>query len=240
MPYQFHTSGDEKRTEPIKVLIVEDDPMVADINRKFTEAVEGFTVLATVRTGEEALDFLNSRPVNLVILDINLPDKSGVEVLATIRRDDRPVDIIMITAADDSGTVGRVMRYGVVSYIAKPFKFDRYRATLEAYRNFRAKLAKKPNMAQDDIDSILAAMPGPHQNEAPKNLNSQTMNMIVDFLAGQTEYLSAEEVAASVGLARVTARRYLEHMAGQGLLRKTMEYVAVGRPVHRFKLTGSP
>lgn len=238
MLYTSHTSENDKRFETIKVLIVEDDPMVADINRRFTEAVEGFTVLATVKTGKEALDFLNRRPVDLIILDIYLPDKSGVEVLATIRRDDRPVDVIMITAADDSSTIGRVMRYGVVAYIAKPFKFDRYRATLEAYRNFRTKLAKKNNLAQDDIDGLLAVAPVTHQDETPKNLNTQTMNMIIEFMAGQTEALSAEEVAAGVGLARVTARRYLEHMVQQGTLRKTMEYVAVGRPVHRFKIVG--
>jgi two-component system response regulator DctR len=240
LKYPSHTGESEKRTEPIKVLIVEDDPMVADINRKFTEAVEGFTVLATVKTGKEAIDFLNRRPVDLIILDIYLPDKSGLEVLATIRRDDRPVDVIMITAADDSGTVGRVMRYGVVAYIAKPFKFDRYRATLEAYRNFRAKLTKKSNLAQEDIDSLLAVAPVTQQEDTPKNLNTQTMNMIIEYMAGQTETLSAEEVAAGVGLARVTARRYLDHMVQQGVLRKTMEYVAVGRPVHRFKILGQP
>lgn len=238
MPYPSHTSENDKRAETIKVLIVEDDPMVADINRKFTEAVEGFTVLATVKTGKEAIDFLNRRLVDLIILDIFLPDKSGLEVLATIRRDDRPVDIIMITAADDSATVGRVLRYGVVAYIAKPFKFDRYRATLEAYRNFRAKLTKKQSLAQEDIDGLLAVTPVAPQEDTPKNLNTQTMNMIIDFMAEQTEALSAEEVAAGVGLARVTARRYLEHMVQQGLLRKTMEYVAVGRPVHRFRIVG--
>lgn len=238
MPYQSPTGETDKRAGTIKVLIVEDDPMVADINRKFTEAVEGFTVLATVKTAREAFDFLNRRPVDLVILDIYLPDKSGLEVLATIRRDDRPVDIIMITAADDSGTVRRVMRYGVVAYIAKPFKFDRYRATLEAYRGFRAKLAKKQTLGQDDIDGLLAVAPGTQQEETPKNLNPQTMNMIIEFMAGQTEALSAEEVAAGVGLARVTARRYLDHMVQQGALRKTLEYVAVGRPVHRFKTVG--
>ena len=223
--------------DDIRVLIVEDDPMVADINKKFTEAVTGFTVVGVVKDGAAALAFVAQKSVDLIILDNYLPEKTGVEVLAELRRRDQPVDVIMVTAADDSKTVSRILRQGVVGYIAKPFKFERYRAVLEAYRSFREKTLKKTNLAQEDIDemfSVRQRSAGP--DDIPKNFSQQTMNLIIDFLAGQTAPLSAEEIAAGGGISRVTARRYLEYFVDLGRVQRTMEYLTVGRPVHRFKL----
>ncbi|WP_040682996.1 response regulator [Thermosinus carboxydivorans] len=223
--------------DDIRVLIVEDDPMVAEINKKFTEAVTGFTVVGVVKDGAAALAFVAQKSVDLIILDNYLPEKTGVEVLAELRRRDQPVDVIMVTAADDSKTVSRILRQGVVGYIAKPFKFERYRAVLEAYRSFREKTLKKTNLAQEDIDemfSVRQRSAGP--DDIPKNFSQQTMNLIIDFLANQTAPLSAEEIAAGVGISRVTARRYLEYFVDLGRVQRTMEYLTVGRPVHRFKL----
>lgn len=219
----------------IKVLVVEDDPMVAAINRKFTEAVDGFTVVGVVRNGQEAHDFVLKKAVDLIILDIYLPKKSGVELLFDLRQEGHPIDIIMVTAADDSATVSKVIRQGVVAYIAKPFKFERYRAVLEAYRTFRFKVQKKDSLAQEDIDGIMAVKQLADASDTPKNFNPQTLRLISDFLMEQSKFLSAEEVASAVGLSRVTARRYLEYLVEQGTVQRTMDYLAVGRPVHRFK-----
>jgi len=212
--------------------------MVADINKKFTESVDGFAVVGVVRNGKQALDFLEQRTVDLVILDIFLPEKNGVEVLQEIRQQNQPLDVIMITAADDSETVSKVLRYGVIYYIAKPFKYERFRAVLEAYRSFRQKLIKKSNLDQHDIDGIFAVRQLSGQDQTPKNFNIQTMNMIIEYLAAQNQFQSADEIATGVGLARVTVRRYLDYLLEQGRVQKVMDYLTVGRPVHRFKLIG--
>lgn len=220
----------------IRVLIVEDDPMVAEINKKFTEAVEGFAVVGVARNGQEALAFMGKKAVDLLILDIYLPDKNGVEILSKLRRDEQPVDVIMVTAADDSKTVSKVLRQGVVAYIAKPFKFDRYRSVLEAYRNFRDKTQRKASLAQEDIDGILAIQQSVVTEETPKNFNAQTLSLITNYLHVQEQFLSAEEIALAVGLSRVTVRRYLEYLVDQGRVQRVMDYHAVGRPIHRFRL----
>lgn len=236
MKSPYHTDSKERKQRSIRVLIVEDDPMVADINKKFTESIDGFTVAGMVKTGKQALEFLERACIDLVILDIFLPEKNGVEVLQDMRRKNQPVDVIMITAADDSETVSKVLRYGVINYIAKPFKYERFRAVLKAYQDFRNKIITKPSLDQRDIDSILAVRSLAGKEEMPKNFNTQTLNMIIEYLSAQNKFQSADEIGAGVGLARVTVRRYLEYLVEQDKLDKAMDYHTVGRPVHKFRI----
>ena len=221
----------------LRVLIVEDDPMVADINRKFTEAVIGFVVAGTARNGQEALLLLEKEKPDLLILVVYMPEVDGVSVLSLLRKSDIPVDVIMVTAAGDTETVARIMRQGVIDYIVKPFKFERYRAALESYLEFRKKLSHKSTLSQNDLDTMLSVKTE-SQQDTPKNFHVQTMNSIIDFMLSHPEALSAEEVAAGTGVSRVTARRYLEYLVTQGRLQMLLDYVAVGRPIHRFKVKG--
>jgi len=228
--------------DDIRVIIVEDDPMVAEINRKYTEAVKGFAVVKMVRRGDEALEQVSRIRPDLVILDNYLPEKTGLEILNVLRRDEYPIDVIMITAADDAHTVTRAFRQGIVAYITKPFTFERYRSVLEAYRDFRFQTGKKKRLGQAEIDSLAARGSGRMNVELskmPKNYNSQTRDLIINFLVGQHSAQSAEEIAVKAGLSRVTARRYLEYLVEQGQVRRTLDYLAVGRPVHRFHMQKS-
>ena len=221
----------------IRVLIVEDDPMVADINKKFTEAVPGFVVVGTARNGRDALLLLEKEKPDLLILDVYMPEVDGISVLSLLRKSDIPADVIMVTAAGDTATVARIMRQGVIDYIVKPFKFERYRAALESYLDFRKKLSHKSTLSQADLD-VMLSVKTESQQDTPKNFHVQTMNSIVDFMLAHAEALSADEVAAGTGVSRVTARRYLEYLVTQGRLQMLLDYVAVGRPVHRFKMKG--
>lgn len=222
--------------DEIRVLVVEDDPMVAEINKNFTEAVDGFKVIGIAKNGNEALNILTARSIDLVILDLFLPEKNGIEVLAEIRRQERPIDVIMITAADDSTTVTAALRQGVVAYIAKPFKFERYRSVLEAYKNFRQKSQKRKTLEQDDIDKLFGTNSNVLLQKTPKNFNSQTLAAILNYMTIQTSFQSAEEIATGVGLSRVTARRYLEYLVEKGRVQRAMDYLTVGRPLHRFSI----
>jgi two-component system response regulator DctR len=228
--------------DDIRVIIVEDDPMVAEINRKYTEAVKGFAVVKMVRRGDEALEQVSRIRPDLIILDNYLPEKTGLEILNVLRRDEWPIDVIMITAADDAHTVTRAFRQGIVAYITKPFTFERYRSVLEAYRDFRFQTGKKKRLGQAEIDSLAARGSGRlnlELSKMPKNYNSQTRDLIINFLVGQHSAQSAEEIAIKAGLSRVTARRYLEYLVEQGQVRRTLDYLAVGRPVHRFHMQKS-
>jgi len=222
--------------DDIRVLIVEDDPMVADINKSFTENIEGFRVVGTARNGQEALDMCRDRHPDLVILDVYMPGIDGMGVLAGLRQTETPIDIIMITAASDGSTISKAMRHGIAGYIIKPFKFERYRSVLESYRDFQRKARQSASLDQADIDKVFATRPDYDPRDMPKNFHVQTLNLIVDFLFASPEPRSSEEVAAGIGISRVTARRYLEYLVSQGRLQMLLDYAAVGRPVHRFRL----
>jgi len=221
----------------IRVLIVEDDLMVAHINKKYTEAVKGFTIIGVAHTGKAALEFLKLNAVDLIILDLYLPQISGMEALDTLRGEGYDADVIVITAADDSKTVSEVLRRGVIAYIEKPFQFGRYQSVLEAYREFFHKAHQQLHLNQEDIDCRLIAHKTVAPEEMPKNFSSPTLDTLVRYLTRQNQFLSAQEVAFGVEISRGTVRRYLEYLVEQGLVNKVMDYKSVGRPVHRFKIT---
>ncbi len=219
----------------ITTLIVEDDPMVLEINKQFVEKVEGFTVVGSAQSGKKALELLKLQKPQLVILDIYLPDLSGIEILKEIRAMGYPADVIMITAARDAETIKEVLRYGAIDYIVKPFKFSRMQNALLSYRMLRTKLEEKNVLDQEEID-VLKKTKAPIKpfEELPKGLNEVTLRQIFLYLVKKKDSLSAEEVAAGVGVARVTARRYLEYLAKIGKLQLKIQYGSVGRPIKRY------
>ena len=233
MKTKWHNEA--KQHEMVRVLIVEKDSMVAAINKQFTEATKGFRVMACVSDGKEALAFLDQHPVDLVILALLLPGEGGLAVLQALRRQARPVDVIAVTGADDVDTVSQVLRQGVIAYLAKPFEFSRFQAVLESYREFWLKLQRQSRLTQQDIDGVCCV--GKVKTSAlPKNFNQQTLFLSLQYLAEQGEPLSADEAADGVGLSRTTARRYLEYCQETGRVERVVQYLAVGRPVHRFCL----
>ncbi|MDU2065432.1 MAG: response regulator [Sporomusaceae bacterium] len=223
----------------IKVLIVEDDPMVSHINKQFTESVENFTVVGLAKTGHEALDFISQNPVDLIILDLYLPQLTGLETLDILRKDEHNVDIIVISAADDTKTITKVLRRGVIAYIEKPFQFERYQAVLERYREFFYKTHEQDQLNQADIDILLVSDKKTASNNTPKNFSPATLDTLVNYLSKQTKFLSAEEVASDIGISRGTIRRYLEYLVEQNMANKTLDYSSVGRPINRFKLSST-
>jgi two-component system, CitB family, response regulator DctR len=224
--------------EQIRTLIVEDDPMVLEVNKQFVLATDGFDIVGLARSGTEALQLITEVAPHLVILDIYLPDLDGLSTLTEIRRRNDPVDVILVTAARDSETIQNVFRHGAIDYIVKPFKFDRFKQALESYRSLHRSL-QKDSLDQEEIDRL--SNPKKAEGEAelpagqlPKGLNEVTLKQVLLFLMKQTEALSAEEVAEGVGLARVTARRYLDFLQKRGKVRLEVQYGSVGRPINRY------
>ncbi len=219
----------------IDVVIVEDDPMVVEVNRGFVEAVPGFRVAGVARTGREAVDMVMELKPDLVLLDIYLPDIEGVAVLQEMRRLDLPTDVIVVTAAQDARTVQNVFRYGAIDYVIKPFKFLRLKAALKSYEILHNRFKRQRKMTQAEVDN-LAKSRQQFSEEIPKSLNELTQKQIYLYLLNEGKALSAEEVAEGIGLARVTARRYLDYLEKTGKVILGVQYGSIGRPVNRYKV----
>lgn len=218
------------------VVIVEDDPMVVEVNRGFVEAVPGFRVAGVARTGREAVDMVMELKPDLVLLDIYLPDMEGVAVLQEIRRLDMPTDVIVVTAAQDARTVQNVFRYGAIDYVIKPFKFLRLKAALNSYEILHNRFKRQTRMTQAEVDNLAKSRGQQFNEEIPKSLNELTLKQIYLYLLKEGKALSAEEVAEGIGLARVTARRYLDYLEKTGKVILGVQYGSIGRPVNRYKV----
>ncbi|TYO97449.1 two-component system response regulator DctR [Desulfallas thermosapovorans DSM 6562] len=219
----------------IRVLIIEDDPMVIEVNTQFVNNVPGFQVCGTAKTSGEALKKLRDARYHLALLDIYLPDMDGVTLLREIRKKGIGIDVIMVTAAQDAEIIQNVFRYGAVDYIIKPFKFNRLKRALESYADMH-KCFQKSVLNQSELDKLTMTRitSGRETETLPKGLNQVTFKQVLICLLKEGNNLSAEEVAGKLGLARVTARRYLEYLESIGKVRAKFQYGSVGRPVKRY------
>lgn len=166
--------------EEIEVLIVEDDIRIADIHRRFTEKIEGFKVIGTATTGEQAKEWLELVKPQLVLLDVYLPDMQGTELVTYIRHHLHDTDIIMITAASETDVVRHALRGGVTDYIVKPLMFDRFKASLESYQKKIVQLKKNNQLSTEQIEHLWSqrGVKGNEMEYAPKGIDPLTLAKI--------------------------------------------------------------
>lgn len=238
------TTGSEQRGD-VRTLVVEDDPVAAEAHAAHVARVPGFTVVGTALAGSEALRQLSTRTVDLVLLDVHLPDMNGLDVLRRIRAAGHTTDVIMVTRARDLDVVSAAMALGATQYLVKPFTAATVRAKLLGHLEYRAQLGGAgPLVAQSDVDALLAAHRGLAAGTAtaadpglPKGISRESLDGVTAALARAHEDgggLTAVEVADRIGVSRVTARRYLEHLAGTGLTGRGLRYGA-GRPQVEYR-----
>ncbi|HEU4542581.1 MAG TPA: response regulator [Jiangellaceae bacterium] len=222
----------------IRVLVADDDFMVAKVHSGFVERIPGFVVAGVAHTGEETIAEVGRLRPDLVLLDIYLPDFSGLEVLRRLREDDAQVDVLAITAARDVDTIRTALRGGVVHYLIKPFTFENLRDRLERYAAAQHRFDSSGDVAQDDVDRLFGALRSA-RSSLPKGLARPTAELVAGTLRRAGGDLSATEAAAVAGLSRVSTRRYLEYFVAAGLAAVRLKYGGTGRPERRYRWTGS-
>jgi response regulator of citrate/malate metabolism len=218
------------------VLIVDDDFMVAEIHRRFVERVDGFRAVGLARTGAEALSSVKELQPHLILLDVYLPDMTGLEVLQRLRGDRDRVGVIMITAARELDTVKGALDGGAADYLIKPFEFGQLKAKLEAFAARAEALESAAGVDQSLIDSLFGHPGAAPRAALPKGLGAETGRLVLGAVRDAGE-VSAAECADLVGISRVSARRYLEHYLSTGALGLRLQY-GVGRPERRYHLRG--
>jgi two-component system CitB family response regulator len=220
----------------IRTLVVDDDFRVAELHCAYVEKVNGFAVAGQAHTGAQGLEAVERLRPDLVLLDIYLPDMSGLDVLQRLREDDRPVDVISITAAREVESLRAAMRGGVVHYLIKPFLFSTFEEKLLSYASARERMVRLAKAEQGDVDRIFGALRTTRNEPLPKGLSDTTLDLISQALRQSRSGLAAAAVADLAGVSRVTARRYLDHLCQLGRAELTMRYGNPGRPEHRYRL----
>ncbi|WP_320776698.1 response regulator [Streptomyces sp. CRN 30] len=219
--------------QPIRVLVVEDDPVAADAHVLYVGRVPGFTAVGKAHTGAEARRLLDRTPVDLILLDLHLPDVHGLQLARSLRAAGHRADVIAVTSARDLAVVREGVSLGVVQYVLKPFTFSTLRDRLVRYAEFRG--AAGEASGQDEVDRAIATLRAPGPAALPKGLSGPTLERVTDALRASAEGLTAAGVAETVGISRITARRYLEHLVDTGRAERRPQYGTVGRPELQYR-----
>jgi response regulator of citrate/malate metabolism len=219
-----------------RALVVEDEPVAAEANAAYLRRLD-VEVVAVAATGQEALRYLAGDPdVDLILLDMHLKDGHGLALLRRIRAAGHSCDVIAVTSARDVDVVRQAVAQGVVSYLIKPFTFAGFRTKLEQYFRYREQMAANDTLGQSDVDAMLATLrPTLSSTDLPKGLTMTTLTRVSTAVRDAERAMSASELAELIGASRVTARRYLEHLADSGLLERDTRFGRTGRPEVEYR-----
>lgn len=229
---------------PIGVLVVEDEDIPAEAHAEYVRRIPGFTLAGVARTGSEAIAALKvdagAEPgigprtgagIDLVLLDMNLPDLHGLDLLRRIRGAGLPVDVVAITAVRDLAVVRGAMSGGIVGYLIKPFTFSAFSTKLTTYAEYRRRMAEQAaSTTQSEVDSAFAALRPAVTTALPKGMSGETLEAVADLLKHSPAPLSASELSVQLAMSRITARRYLEHLADEQSVLRSPRYGTRGRP----------
>lgn len=220
----------------IRVMVVEDDPMVMSYNCRFIGNMDGFEVVATAADGVAAKALLDERDVDLVLLDIFMPLKNGLEFLAEVRAEGSLADVIFLTAVNDTKTINRAIKLGLFDYLIKPFSYARLKEALENYRSFRETLRQSDTTTQEKLDAFIKSMPNAEGVRVIKGLHKETLARVREYVARCRDVtITQQELADALKLSKVTVRRYMDHLIALNEATMVIEYGSVGRPSHSYR-----
>ncbi len=224
----------------IKVVIVEDDLMVAAINKQYIQKTPGLDVVATFHNGKDAWDFLRNTEVQLLILDLYMPNISGLELLRKIREAEYQIDVIMVTAANDVESLETALHLGILDYLVKPFKYERFSKAIDKYLLKNKMMESGINFKQEDIDELINLRQESFvdkQMELSKGLQDKTIYLIRGYMNDRkNEFLTSEEISAHTGLSKVTVRRYMNYFIESNEVISDVDYKTGGRPSIKYKM----
>jgi response regulator of citrate/malate metabolism len=220
---------------PTKVLVVEDEAVAARALVEEIAAAPGFVVAGHTHSGADTLRTLAADDaIDLVLLDIQLPDMSGIDLLRRLRATGCHLDVMVVTVLRDPSVLQAAMALGVVHYLLKPFTAAAVRQKLEQYQAFRTRRLAAGAVDQQEIDEIFTALRAMAVGALPNGVGQETLHAVATHLRSSGTR-SAAQVAETLGTSRVTARRYLEYLTESGLAKRRSRHGRTGRPEVEYR-----
>lgn len=223
-----------------QVIIVEDDPMVSEIEKQYVEHNSGKLAIAGIfHNGQDALDFLRSNPVDLIMLDYYMPVMDGRSFLTTLRAEGYMAEVIMVTAASEASHVGELYAYGVSDYLIKPFDYTRFQTSLKRFLSRREAFSADKAFNQEELDRVISPDVQRGLRLMDKGIHPVTLELICSFLRKhKNERLSIDDLAKNVALSRVTLRRYMNYLIDKNYVIGGVDYYTGGRPSAMYTYIG--
>ena len=224
---------------PIRTIIAEDDPRIAEIQHRFVEKLDAFEAIGLAHSLEDCREMIDILEPDLVLLDIHFADGNGLDFLKSLRDENRNIDVILVTAARDVESVKNAIHGGVFDYIVKPLEFSRMRDSLSRYRDHFELLNALDTVQQSDIDGLLPRTKSDSTANRttsllPKGIDALTLNKVRELFQSSPDSRGAEMVGQNIGISRTTARRYLEYLVSTNELVVDVSYGGVGRPERHY------
>ncbi|WP_010651394.1 response regulator [Oceanobacillus massiliensis] len=221
----------------INVIIAEDDFRVAKIHEAYMEKIEGMCVVGRAMNASDTLDLLSEQSVDLLLLDVYMPDMLGTDLLQEIRKVHSSLDIIMITASTEKIFLEKSLRYGVFQYLIKPVELNKFKQTMSQYKKNRQLLRKTKEVNEKLLESIFGNDSSLiSQQNLPPGIDGITLDKVIQIVLSECGGMTSEKVGEKMGASRTTARRYLEYLVGIDYLKTESVYGIVGRPERRYFL----
>ncbi|WP_394940986.1 response regulator [Psychromicrobium sp. YIM B11713] len=214
-----------------RVLVVDDDFHVARLHGDYVSRVQGFTALDSVGSAEAALRAVPALRPDLVLIDIFLPDRSGLDLLPQL-----DVDCMVLSAARDAESVHKARRRGALAYLIKPFDPETLSTKLRQYARYRKLLESNGSLDQELVERALRQLSGGDSPKKPRSVTEQEIRAALERASGQ--HRTALEVAQEIGISRATAQRYLSVLVEEGAVSVSLRYGTTGRPEHHYRFSG--
>ncbi|MCY7691979.1 response regulator [Bacillus altitudinis] len=222
----------------IKVLIAEDDFRIAAIHESYIQKVQGFQVAGKAKSAKDMWEALQKEQVDLILLDVYMPDELGTNLLPLLRERHPDVDVIIITAATETMLLRDALHYGVVHYLIKPVTAQKFTQVLTEYKEKKELINSKDEVNQTMIDLFFGQMQEESEQkddrDLPTGINSLTLDKVKTFMAAEMNGITAEELGEKMGASRTTARRYVEYLVTTGECRAELAYGIIGRPERKY------
>ncbi|TXL65041.1 response regulator [Cerasibacillus terrae] len=221
----------------VQILIVEDDYRIANIHEKFLEEVQDIHVIGKALNGKEALDIFSKKTVDLILLDLYLPDMQGIELITAFKKVNSDIDIIVISAAVEKDMIKDALRSGVYYFMIKPAKKDKFIQVIHQYIEMKKQFDLIPVIEQSFLDMYFGLSNVKTEwnvENTPKGIDPLTLKKVKEMIQQMKRGITAEEMGDKVGVSRTTARRYLEYLISKKEIFADLEYGEVGRPERKY------
>ncbi|WP_053218365.1 response regulator [Virgibacillus senegalensis] len=222
----------------LQVVIAEDDFRVAQIHEAFLEKVPGMKLVGKAANAKETRQLLDACTVDLLLLDVYMPDQLGTELLQYIRENYPKLDIIMITAATDKAFLEKSLNYGVQDYLIKPVTMEQFQQSMQNYKKKKEKIESRKEVDKELLQEVFGTPRIEQKNTAtlPKGIDYRTLEKVKEMLSIEQNGITSEQAAEKIGASRTTARRYLEYLVGRNEAVVEQMYGIVGRPERRYTI----
>lgn len=218
----------------MNILVVEDDFRIGEMYKEYLSSNAELRKVECVLNATSAIKYLEKNSVDIVIIDIYLPDLTGDKLAEKILKRHPYTNFIIISANQDADIIKKLLNLGILYYLVKPVKLEKLGYIVNQFIETNKRLDKQEILNQEQIDEYFRTSAEFEGKKLPKGIDSVSLEKIKAAFENQSEW-SSTKLGLELGTSRTTVRRYLEYLREQGQLTVTQEFGDKGRPEKIYK-----